>query len=56
MGGKKSFAPVHWLIRVSHISLVKVTLAGLCQGSLATGRVILGQRGATVMFLKNGVS
>lgn len=35
MGGKKSFAPIHWLIRVSHISLVKVTLAGLGQGSPA---------------------
>ena len=35
MGGKKSFAPIHWLIRVSHVSLVKVTWARLCQGSLA---------------------
>lgn len=48
MGGKKSFVPLPWLIRVSHISLVKVTSAGPCQGSLAESCYWEGHFGTAV--------
>lgn len=54
-GGKKSFARIDWLIKVSHVSVVKVIQADMCQdsgGAVSTTRIILGWFYAMMMFLK----
>lgn len=55
-GGNKSFAHIDWLIKVSHVSVVKVIQADMCQdsgGAVSTRRIILGWFYAMMMFLKD---